>query len=795
MTDKLNLEIKTALKSLNKFAVSTFASTVMRFGLRLVKNVVFTRLLGPFDRGVYGLITTIPRLITIIGDLGYGLGSIYLVSKKKCDIQKVLSNTILFAAVLGLVLMGICYGVLSFEKILKDDVRVIKPFMWIVLLTLPFFLLETKMSNLLIGLKKIHDLNFFNTLFSGLPVVLMVFLWLITGRALQAALWAWALSIVIVSIGEMWRISPGSIFPLKFSWTYLKDSLFYGARSYVSTISNEFVRHVDIILVASMLGAEALGYYTTCVAISEILLTLPDAISLPFLPIRLEMEQKHAKGFSPFVIRNLLFLMLLACIVTAVFGKWIIILLFGREFLPSYQAILFLLPGILSLSIYNLIKVDIYSHDRPGFVSWIAILALVINVGLNLILIPRLGINGAALSSTVAYSFSTICLLVYLIRLTHSSYRDILLFRFSDWAIVFKQWPSIFRKIKLFWAKFCVALYIPNIQTRWRYHRSKKKLTTILLYHRVIPRDQLLEISSLDGMVVYEDIFEQQMQYLSQHYYVMKMEEWLHKIKTNEPLPYKTVLITFDDGWQDNYQYAYPVLKKYSVPATIFLTTQYVGHNQLLWHEKIVFLVRKTLDKPLREVEEFLRKRDAEDLLLYLYPLFKDKYNEKMFSQLIEEFKLMLEEFRELFVSLLWEYLGYPKWPLEYNAFLNWKEIANMDPHLIEFGSHGITHRLMTDMGTVEGLKEVVESKKTIEQKIQKSVVCLAYPNGNYNAQTITWLQQAGYECGLTVRHSLNINPNLFALKRINISLNKTLDDQQRFSKEIFECILTRLLK
>ena len=78
-------ELNKSFSSLGKFSLSSLAVTVILFLLRMIKNVVFTRLLGPSGRGVYGLLTTIPGLIISFGNLGFGLGSVYLLSKKKYD--------------------------------------------------------------------------------------------------------------------------------------------------------------------------------------------------------------------------------------------------------------------------------------------------------------------------------------------------------------------------------------------------------------------------------------------------------------------------------------------------------------------------------------------------------------------------------------------------------------------------------------------------------------------------------------------------------------------------------------
>ena len=111
--------------------------------------------------------------------------------------------------------------------------------------------------------------------------------------------------------------------------------------------------------------------------------------------------------------------------------------------------------------------------------------------------------------------------------------------------------------------------------------RRKSGNVQILTYHRVIPEpDEFFPSMSVDG-------FERQMEYLASSCHVMALSEAVEAIE-QRAVPNNAVVITFDDGYRDNYDYAYPILRSLSLPATIFLSSGVVGTDGILWHDRVV---------------------------------------------------------------------------------------------------------------------------------------------------------------------------------------------------------------
>lgn len=421
-----------SLHRLKKFSIASFLTIIVRFGIRIVKNVIFTRLLGPAERGIFGLLTTIPDLIISLGNVGFGIGCEYLIAKKKYDLGKILGNTLLMTVILGAGLIGVGYGVFSFKGLLKGDDSILIGFAPLVLFMIPFILLHRFSEDLLAASQEIHFLNTVRLFVSLLPGVFLLALWLFTGQTLKSAMYAWALSTLVVTIWSIFKLAALCNFKIQISLPYIMESFAFGGRGLIGIFAGILVRKVDYLFVSSMLGATELGYYAVSVSVAEILISLQSAISTPFMSIRYGLEKQDASLVTPTAIRHTVLINGVLALGVMAGGKLLIFILFGKSFLPAYSAVLILLPGVIALSVHDLIKYDYYSHNLPEVVSMAAIWSLICNIILNFVLIPAYGINGAALSSSISYSLATIILLARFHATTGIPYMEILIIKKSE---------------------------------------------------------------------------------------------------------------------------------------------------------------------------------------------------------------------------------------------------------------------------------------------------------------------------------------------------------------------------
>ncbi len=441
-------QAKGHLAQLGGFAVSGLAATGLLFVLRLAKNVLFTRLLGPEGRGVYGLLMTVPTLVVSFGNLGFGLGSVYLAARKKADPRALLGNALVFALVHGgvLCLVGIgLYRLQQAELITLDGADAIHGF---VLASIPLLLFHNLGLDLLMAHKAIHFLNLLKVVFSVLPMAVMLGIFLATGDTLTASLYSWPASLAVVGILAFLRLRRLAGGPPRVRPALAGQALRFGLRGTVSQFANSISRRVDVLFLAHYWGAEAVGFYAAAVSLAEIVLAVSDTVSTPFLPIRLSMDDEAGKAFSPLVTRYVLLIMAVICLGAAVAAKPAILALFGRDFSRSLTPMILLLPGVLALSLYDFLKTDVLGLGRPGFISLVSVLAMAVNLALNVLLIPAHGPAGAALASSAAYGLSCACLVVFVARKTETPLRTMIIPSRADLAFVAGRIGSIISRRK-----------------------------------------------------------------------------------------------------------------------------------------------------------------------------------------------------------------------------------------------------------------------------------------------------------------------------------------------------------
>ena len=309
--------------------------------------------------------------------------------------------------------------------------------------------------------------------------------------------------------------------------------------------------------------------------------------------------------------------------------------------------------------------------------------------------------------------------------------------------------------------------------------RNLKGRVLLLNYHRVLSDSELNSSIVQPGMYVHSDVFEKQVQFLASNFQILSFSDLLNRWR-GEPLDpdHRYCVITFDDGWRDNYFNAYPVLNRYSIPATIFLATDFVGTDRWFWPE----MVSHVLDEDVTKIEKALSEvsgsgdgsSDLVTAVRSVLKAFRNSQRRDILDAVIERLKefsepAILDVANEL--SKLLE-KPIPKNPL----MLTWEEVSKMSEKGISFGSHSCSHKILTGLSRQEAIHEIRESRETLIRKTVNMVDIFCYPNGNYNAQTLSWVKEAGYQAAVSTEFGTEgLVPNdLFALKRLSIHHDMT---------------------
>ena len=282
-----------------------------------------------------------------------------------------------------------------------------------------------------------------------------------------------------------------------------------------------------------------------------------------------------------------------------------------------------------------------------------------------------------------------------------------------------------------------------------------KSQVAILLYHRVCPKQYTWCREALNPSA-----FEKHLTYLCSNFEILSLDELGQLINQDKSLPGKAAVITLDDGYRDNFLYAYPILKKYHIPATIFLVTGHIGSNELIWPDKVDYIIENTTVEQL----------DTEELGSYRLESTHARRHAK--RTCIRTLKTMSPTRRGLSIENLLN-AARVSFPIDSDrdSLLSWDEIKEMSNNGITLGAHTVTHPVLTGLDPEQARWEIIESKKIIEQELSKKVTCFAYPFGepnDFNSTVIKTVREAGFNCAVTCKPCwVNHKSNTYSMGRI----------------------------
>lgn len=286
----------------------------------------------------------------------------------------------------------------------------------------------------------------------------------------------------------------------------------------------------------------------------------------------------------------------------------------------------------------------------------------------------------------------------------------------------------------------------------------------ILAYHRVV-NVELSESYPFDLELVSATIsdFERQMEYLKKHYKPTTFEQVLRRLSRNEKIDKNSVIVTFDDGFDDNYVHAYPVLKRLNIPATFFISTSYIGTSKVFWFDWIVYLVKKlpvgrlylNRNAFVFDVNESNRLKVCHEILAYV----KNVSDSQRIS-LIHELECLSD-------------MSQPEEGFLGSHPMSWAQVREMSEAGMEIGSHSCTHPILSKLSVEMLEKELVDSKVEIERELGKECLTISYPVGGRAAfnSKVKMICEANYRVGCSyISGSNNIDSSdLFELKRLHV--------------------------
>jgi peptidoglycan/xylan/chitin deacetylase (PgdA/CDA1 family) len=254
--------------------------------------------------------------------------------------------------------------------------------------------------------------------------------------------------------------------------------------------------------------------------------------------------------------------------------------------------------------------------------------------------------------------------------------------------------------------------------------------------------------------------FAEQLEIIKRHASVLRLSELVHGLKAGK-LPRRSIVLTFDDGYANNLTHAKPLLAKYAVPATVFVTTGYLDDQREFWSDELERLlltpgrlpaqlrIRINGHSPewdLRETAEYKPDDYARYRTWNAWQAETPTVRHTVYRELYQEMQLLpLSEQRRVLAELQ-EQVELTATPRPLHRFLTPEEVSALaQDGLIEIGSHTVSHPLLPGLSPAEQEREIRTSKRVLEEITAQPVSSFAYPYGRYTEDTVNLVRASGF--------------------------------------------------
>jgi peptidoglycan/xylan/chitin deacetylase (PgdA/CDA1 family) len=317
--------------------------------------------------------------------------------------------------------------------------------------------------------------------------------------------------------------------------------------------------------------------------------------------------------------------------------------------------------------------------------------------------------------------------------------------------------------------------------------RGSKQRPLVIGYHRVVEDFDASSRTAIPSMLISAGMLEKHLDWLARHYRLVSLPELGTCLEQGSPTA-GMAAITFDDGYRDVYEHAFPILKRKGIPAAIFVVTNLVGTSRAMIHDRLYDLLQQALSVSTNPAEMLaglhrecgLRAPDALSL-------------ERAGRNTFAATRLFLDVLPQLdirsVIAALESRLGAEQH--DGGLPLTWDMVHEMRLAGVTFGSHSSTHALLTHEDQDRKESEISGSRRILEERLGTRVDHFAYPDGRFDSATVSTVAAAGYRFAYTICAHRDPKSPLLTLSRRILWERACVDARGAFSGAVLDCLLS----
>jgi O-antigen/teichoic acid export membrane protein len=399
--------------------ITTLSARILGLAIGLISSVLLARVLGPEGRGIFALVLLIPEMAISFGLLGFEQSNVVFAGLEPERRKSLVWQSMVIAGIIGgfIAIAGSLFLTLGAPGL----GYLIRGPLWLYLV--PFSIVPGRLvveywGAILRGMNRIFLLNLteVGTKIASLFLILILVVGLRFG--VGGAVWSeWIIGAGTVILLMVFLKRHGVWGESGLDWSLFKRSGRFALPAHCGTVLSFLNYRVDQFIIAAFLPPEQLGFYIIAVSLVERIWILPGSIANALLP-HLTNSTSYDSTLSAVIVRHTIIWIGSICLLVFCFAEVVVSILYSQAFLGAVAPLRWLLPGIFSLSAGKVIGAELLAKKKIDFVVWTGSLVVAVNIVGNLMLVPRMGISGAALASSISYSLLGVILALYYLKQT-----------------------------------------------------------------------------------------------------------------------------------------------------------------------------------------------------------------------------------------------------------------------------------------------------------------------------------------------------------------------------------------